>query len=168
VRLSDARAQEVLERLEGWCRAAAWRLDPKPRLGSHSGAVMLWQRGQFVDAEIKASLDVDLGAVTADSAASLEAPRPALSDSGELPRLAHELRCTWLVVAPTLASMAKERRRPAEGKDQPATAYEPPVFREPSGRLVVAVRSPDELEQARAVLAEVEAATIVLAEGASR
>ena len=72
------------------------------------------------------------------------------------------------VVAPTLASKAKERRRPAEGMDQPATAYEPPVFREPSGRLVVAVRSPDELERARAVMAEVEAATIVVAEGANR
>lgn len=168
VRLSDGRAQEVLERLEGWRGAAAWRLDPKPRLGALSGAVMLWQRGQLVEAEIKASIDVDLGAVTAASAASLEAPRPALSENGELPRLAHELRCTWQVVAPTLASKAKERRRPAEGKDQPTTAYEPPVFREPSGRLVVAVRSPDELERARAVMAEVEAATIVLAEGTSR
>lgn len=168
VRLSDGRAQEVLERLEGWRGAAAWRLDPKPRLGALSGAVMLWQRGQLVEAEIKASIDVDLGAVMAASAASLEAPRPALSENGELPRLAHELRCTWQVVAPTLASKAKERRRPAEGKDQPTTAYEPPVFREPSGRLVVAVRSPDELERARAVMAEVEAATIVLAEGTSR
>ncbi len=167
VRLSDGRAQEVLERLEGWSCAAAWRLDPKPRLGALSGGVMLWQRGQLVDAEIKASVDVDLGAVTAASAAALEAPRPALPESGELPRLAHELRCTWRAVAPALASKAKERRRPAEDKDQPAVSYEPPVFREPSGRLVVAVRSPHELEQARAVMAEVEAATIVLADGGS-
>lgn len=168
VRLSDGRAQEVLERLEGWRGAAAWRLHPNPRLGALSGAVMLWQRGQLVDAEIEASIDVDLGTVTAASAASLEAPRPPLSENGELPRLAHELRCTWLVAAPTLASKAKERRRPAEGKDQPITAYEPPVFREPSGRLVVVVRSPDELERARAVMAEVGAATIVLAEGVCR
>lgn len=168
VRLSDGRAEEVLERLEGWRRAAAWRLDPKPRLGALSGAVMLWQRGQLVEAEVKASIDVDLGAVTAASAASLEAPRPALSENGELPRLAHELRCTWRVVAPTLASKAKEWRRPAEGKDQPPSSYVPPVYREPSGRLVVAVRSPDELEQARAVMTEVGAAAIVLAEGASR
>lgn len=168
VRLSDGRAQEVFERLEGWRRAAAWRLDPKPRLGALSGAAMLWQRGQFVDAEINVSIEVDLGVVAAASAALLEAPRPALTENGELPRLAHELRCTWLVVAPTLTSKAKEQRRPPVGNDQPATAYEPPVFREPSGRLVVAVRSPNELESARAMLAEVEAATIVLNEGARR
>jgi cardiolipin synthase len=168
VRLSDGRAQEVLERLEGWRRAAAWRLEPKPRLGTLSGAVMLWQRRQLVDAEVTTSIDVDLGTVTAASAAVLEAPRPVLLENGDLPRLAHELRYTWQVVAPTLASKAKERRRPAKGKDQPATAYEPPVFREPNGRLVVAIHSIDELERARAVMAEVEAATIVLAEGASR
>lgn len=168
VRLSDGRAIEVLERLEGWRHAAAWRLVPKPRLGALSGSVMLWQRGQLVLAEVKTSIDVDLGVVTAATAAALEAPRPVLSETGELPRLAHKLRCTWLVVAPTLASKAKERRRPAVGKDQQDAAYEPPVFREPSGRLVVAVRSPDDLEPARAVMAEVDADAIVLAEGASR
>ena len=39
-----------------------------------------------------------------------------LRDSGDPKR---KLRCTWQVVAPMLASKAKERRRPAEGKDQP-------------------------------------------------
>lgn len=164
VRLSDGRAQEVLERLDGWCRAAPWRLDPQPRLGTLSGAVMLWERGQLVDAEVSPSVDVDLGVVTAASADTLEAPRRALPGGGTLSRLAHELRCTWLVVAPTLAANAKELRRPVEGEERPALPYEPPVFREPSGRLVVAVRSPDELEQARAVMTEVGAATIVVAE----
>ena len=168
VRLSDGRAQEVFERLMAWRGAAPWRLEPKPRLGALTGAVMLWQRGQLVDAEIKMSAEVDLGAVTAASAAALEAPRPALPEHGDLPRLAHELRCTWLVVAPTLAAKAKERRRPAEEKEQQPRPYAPAVFREPNGRVVVAVRSPDELEQARAVMAEVQAATIVLAEGASQ
>lgn len=168
VRLSDGRAQEVLERLVGWSRAAAWRLHPKPHLGALSGAVRLWQRGQLIDVEIKPSVDVDLGTVTAASAAMLQAQRPTLSESGDLPRLAHELRCMWVVVAPTLAPKAKERRRPVEEKDQPPLSYTPPVFREPGGRLVVAVRSPHELEQARAVMTEVQAATIVLAEGANR
>lgn len=168
VHLSDGRAQEVFERLEGWHYAAAWRLDPMPRLGTLSGAVRLWQGEQLVDANIKASIDVDLGKVVAASATTLEAPRPAIFEKGELPRLAHELRCTWLVVAPTLAPKAKEQRRSAEKNGQPSIAYEPPVFREPSGRLVVAVRSADELEQARAVMAEVKAAAIVLAEGGSR
>lgn len=168
VRLSDGRAQEVIERLVGWSRAAAWRLDPEPRLGTLSGEVMLWQRGQLVDAEIKTSADLDLGAVTAATAAALQAPMPALPESSDLPRLAHELHCTWRVVAPTLAAKSTEQRRPAEKKEQPASPYTPPVFREPSGRLVVAVSSRHELQQAREVMAEVEAATIVVAGGASR
>lgn len=168
IRLSDGRAQEVFERLVGWSGAAAWRLDAKPRLGSLNGAVKLWHQEQLVDAEIKSSVDVDLGAVTAASVATLEAPRPALPQSSEAPRLAHELRCTWQVVAPTLAPKAKEWRRPAGEKDKTPTPYTPPVFREPGGRLVVAVSSLDELEQARVVMAEVNAATIVLAEGATQ
>lgn len=167
VRLPDERAREVLERLEGWSRVAAWRLDPKPRLGSLSGAVMLWQKGQLVSEEVKVSIDVDLGAVTATSAAMLETPRPALPESSELPRLAHELRCIWQVVAPRLAVNSHEKKRPAEWKEKPKS-YAIPVFREPSGRLVVAVSSSGELEQARAVMAEVGAATIVLAEGVGR
>lgn len=169
VRFSDRRAQEVLERLESWCGAAPWRLEPKPRLGALLGVVRLWKQGQLVDAEIVTSIEVDLGVVTAESAAAIESHRPQLpADKGLLPTLAHELRCSWLVAAPTLAAKAKEQLRLAEGKDQPATGYQPAVFREPSGRLVVAVRSVDELEQAHAVMAEVEAAAIVIAEGANR
>lgn len=167
VRLADDRAQEVLERLATWTNAAPWRLLPRPKLGEISGAAKLWHRGQLVDVEVKGSADVDLGVVTAGSADALEAPIPSMPASGDLPRLAHELRCSWVVAAPALAPKSKERRQPAAGKEQPQP-YTPPVFREPSGRLVVAVRSPQELEHARAVLAEVGAATIVVGEGAPR
>ncbi|RMC96853.1 hypothetical protein EAY64_11565 [Aquitalea palustris] len=168
VRLTDCRAQEVLDRLTIWSSAAPWRLESKPRLGALSGSVMLWQRGQLVDVDIKASVDVDLGVITAASAAMLEAPRPALPKPVDLPRLAHELRCIWRVVAPTLAAKAKEQLRPSEGKDCPPLSYEPPLFREPGGRLVVAVSSFRELEQACVLMAEANAATVVLGEGANR
>lgn len=168
LRLSDGRSQEVLERLEGWCTAAPWRLEHKPHLGALLGMVKLWKQEQLVDAEIVTSVDVDLGVVTAESAAAIEARRPQLpAETASPPTLAHELRCAWLVAAPTLAGKAKEKLRPAEEKAQPATSYHPAVFREPSGRLVVAVRSVDELDQARVVMSEVEAATIVVAEGAN-
>lgn len=166
LRLSDGRSQELLERLEGWCAAAPWRLAPQPFLGALLGKVKLWKQEQLFDAEIVTSVDMDLGAVTAESAAVIEAGRPRHpSDTASLPTLAHELRCTWLVTAPKLAAKAKEKMRPAAEKDQPATGYQPAVFREPNGRLVVAVRSVDELDEARAVMREVEAATIVVAEG---
>jgi cardiolipin synthase len=168
LRFSDGRAQEVLGRLEGWCGAALWRLEPKPRLGALLGSVMLWKQRQLVDDEIVTSTVLDLGVTTAESAAAIESPRPQLpAEKGALPTLAHELRCGWLVVAPILAAKAKEKLRPATEKDQPATGYQPAVFREPSGRLVVAVRFVDELDQARAVMTEVEAATIVVTEGAN-
>jgi cardiolipin synthase A/B len=168
LRFADERTQEVLERLEGWCVAAPWRLEYKPHLGALLGTVKLWKQEQLVDAEILTSVDVDLGGVTAESAAAMEAPRPQLpAETASLPTLSHELSCVWLVAAPTLAAKAKEQLRPAEEKDQPATGYQPAVFREPSGRLVVAVRSVDELDQARVVMSEVKAATIVVAEGAN-
>ena len=65
-----------------------------------------------------------------------------------------------------MAAKAKEKMRPDAENDQPPTGYQPAVFREPSGRLVVAVRSVEELDQARVVMTEVEAAAIVVTEGA--
>lgn len=168
VSLPDERAQEVFRRLMAWGDAAPWRLVPEPRLGALSGAVRLWQRGQFVDANIIASANLDLGSVNSSSAVSLEAQRPALPDRGELIELAHEIRCTWVVLAPTLAVKAKERRRPSEVKEQQPSPYSPPVYLEPNGRLVVAVKSPDELERAHVVMAEVGATAIVLAPGVSQ
>lgn len=124
--------------------------------------VMLWERGQFSEHEAKESVEVDLGTVTANSAHDLVAARPALPRAGALPRLAHELCCTWTVVAPLLAPKAKKLRHGAE------PAYSLPVFREPGDRLVVAVRSQDELEPARALMKEVGAAAVVVAEGSAR
>jgi cardiolipin synthase len=167
VRLSGSRADEVLARLTRWAEGAEWRLAAAPTLGDASGKVTLWQGGKLVDGEVRPSADVDLGTVTASSAHELMAQRPAAPNTGSLPRLAHELRCTWTVAAPLLAAKAKEVRRPIDGEEKPVS-YTPPVFREPGDRLVVVVRSHDELEPARALMSEVSAAAIVLAEGGAR
>lgn len=167
VRLSGSRADEVLARLTRWAEGAEWRLAAAPTLGDVNGKVMLWHRGQLIDDEVRPIVDVDLGTVTASSAHELMVDRPATPNVGPLPRLAHELRCTWTVAAPLLAAKAKEVRRPIDGEDKPVS-YTPPVFREPGDRLVVAVRSRDELEPARALMSEVKAAAIVLAERAAQ
>lgn len=167
VRLSGHRSNEVLDRLTRWAESAQWRLARSPALGGASGKVMLWQGGKLIDTEVRPSADIDLGPVTASSAHELVAPRPAIPDTGPIPRLAHELRCTWTVVPPQLAAKAKEVRKSIDGKAM-AISYTPPVFREPDGRLVVAVRSHDELEPARLLMSEVSAAAIVLAEGDAR
>lgn len=163
VRLSGSRADELLVRLARWTEGAQWRLAAAPTLGDASGQVTLWQGGKLVDREVRPRADVDLGTVTASSAHELMAQRPATPNTGSLPRLAHELHCTWTVEAPLLAAKAKEVRRPAEGGEEPV-AYTPPVFWEPGDRLVVAVRSHDELEPARALMSAVSAAAIVLTE----
>jgi cardiolipin synthase len=167
VRLTGGRAAELLVRLTRWVEGAEWRLAASPSLGDATGKVMLWQHGQLVDGEVRPSVDVDLGTVTATSAHDLVAQRPAVPNAGTLPRLAHELRCTWTVVPPLLAAKAKEVRRPVDGEEKPVS-YTPPVFREPGDRLVVAVRSHDELASARALMSELSAAAIVLAEGPAR
>jgi cardiolipin synthase len=167
IRITGNRASEVLERLDRWAEGSEWRLATAPTLGDASGKVMVWQGGKLVDGEIRPTADVDLGTVTATSAHELIAQRPATPNTGSLPRLAHELRCTWTVVPPLLAPKAKEVPMPVDGEEKPVS-YTPPVFREPSGRLVVAVRSLHELELARARMSELSAAAIVLAEGAAR
>ncbi len=167
VRLTGSRAAELLARLTRWAEGAEWRLAAAPTLGDASGKVLLWQGGKLVDGEVRPSADVDLGTVTASSAHELVAQRPATPSTGSVPRLAHELRCTWTVAAPLLASKAKEVRRPIDGEEKPVS-YTPPVFREPGDRLVVAVRSHDELDLARALMSKVSAAAIVLAEGGAR
>lgn len=167
VRLSGSRADEVLARLTRWADGAEWRLASAPTLGDVHGKVTLWRGGKLVDDEIRPSTDVDLGTVTATSAHELVAPRPAAPSTGALPRLAHELCFTWTVAAPLLAPEAQEVRRPSEGEEKPVS-YTPPVFREPGGRLVVAVRSHDELDLARSVMSEVSAAAIVVAGGGAR
>jgi cardiolipin synthase len=168
VKLDGDRACELAERLAAWQASAPWRLMPKPKLGELFGITKFWNKGRFTDdAKVLASTNAALGQVAAQSADTLEASRPPLPETGDLPRLAHEVRCLWTVVAPVLAAKAKEVLRPAEGEVGPQR-YMPPVFREPSGRLVVAVENPRELERARAVMAEVNAKAIVLAEGVSQ
>lgn len=167
VRLSGYRSNEVLDRLTRWAESAQWRLASSPALGDASGKMMLWQGGKLIDTEVRPSSDVDLGPVAASSAHELVAPRPAIPNTGPLPRLAHELRCTWSVVPPQLAAKAREVRRPTDGEEK-SVSYTPPVFREPGDRLVVAVRSHDELEPALVLMSEVRAAAIVLAEGGAR
>lgn len=167
VRLAGSRAGEVFERLTRWTQCAEWRLAIAPSLGEVRGKVMLWHQERLVDDNVTPSIDLDLGAVTASSAHELVAPRPALPAQQALPCLAHELRCTWTVVAPRLAVKSKEVRRTSDDEEKPIS-YTPPVFREPGERVVVAVRSHDEIEAARALMSEVSAAAIVVAEGSSR
>ena len=163
VRLSGSRADEVGFFLTRWAeQRAEWRLVVAPVLGDASGKVKLWHGCKLEESEIQPRVDVELDIVAAKSAEDLTADMPVVPSSGPFPRLAHELRCRWVVVAPVLAANAKEVKRPVE-KGEKAVSYTPPVFREPGGRLVVAVRDPDELDSAREIMHLANAEAIVLA-----
>jgi cardiolipin synthase len=167
VRLNGARAEELLQRMETWRRAAPWTLALRARLGDVSGTVKLWHRGEMRDACVDTLAEVALDPVTASSADALDAPMPAIPREGELPRLAHALRCSWSVVPPALAPKATEQFLPGAG-DVPPVSYSPAVFKEPGGRIVVCITSPGELAGAREVLVVAGAAAIVVAAGSAR
>jgi hypothetical protein len=92
---------------------AEWHLVVAPDLGDAIGRVLLWQRDQLTDVEVRPSMDVDLGTVTATSAHDLVAQRPLLPSVGQRPRLAHEQRCAWTVCA-TSPRSGCERGAPRE------------------------------------------------------
>ena len=167
VRFEGERAEEVRTRLDHWSNQATWELFPAPVLGDMNGAVRVWHGRNLTDLEVKPRLPVDLGSLTAASALDLKTPAPDPPRINGLPQpthAAHELECRWLVRAPELHPKATEVTRPASGKKAKPTPYKPPVFKEPGGKLVVAVQSPEEIPSARQVLEEVGAAAVVVRE----
>lgn len=191
LRLEDDRSEELRTRLERWSDQAAWELHPAPALGDVAGAVRVWHEGGLVDLDVTPRRCVDLGVFTAASAHALIAPKePEPPRIDGLPRPDHaagELECRWFVQPPGLhpkagavtrpatafqravdagvirmVSRAEDGTRPDAGKSAKPAPYEPPVFKEPGGRLVVAIQSPDEMPSAREVAVEVAAAAIVV------
>ena len=167
LRLEGERAEELRMRLKRWSSQAAWELRPSPALGEVVGDVLVWYENQLLDRDVKPRLPVDLGAVTASSALDLKAPAPDHPRINGLPQpahTAHELECRWLVRAPELHSKATEVTQPTSDKRAKPTPYQPPVFKEPGGKLVVAVQSPEEIPNAHQVAAEVKATAVVVRE----
>ena len=189
LRLEGERAEALRMRLERWSRQSAWELRPAPALGEVTGPVLVWHSRKYIDLDVTHRRRVDLGAVTAASALALKGPAPDPPRINGLPQpghAAHELECRWLVRAPELHPKAKEIMRPAAGghgthertaagksngreasraaagtKAKPVP-YEPPVFKQPDGKLVVAVRSPEEIPDARRVAKEAGTAAVVV------
>ena len=192
LRLEGKRAEELRMRLERWVSQAAWELRPAPALGEAAGAVRVWHDRELIELDVQPRRSVDLGIFTAASADKLiaqEEPEPPRT--GELPQpshAAHEIECQWLVEPPRLHPKAKEVMRPvtpfqraidagairvvesrhkeaappAAGKRAKRTPYEPPVFKEPGGRQVVAIQSVEEILSARRLMEEAGATAIVV------
>ena len=165
LRLDGKRAEELRMRLDRWSNQAVWEFHRAPVLGEVDGPVRVWHKNRFQDPEVKPRISVDLGEVIATSALDLEAPKSVRQRTNGVLRPAHELECRWRVRAPKLHPKAKEVMRSACDKKSKPIPYNPPVFKEPGGKLVVAVRSPEEIPSARKVAEEVGATAVVVRGG---
>lgn len=159
--LQDGRAAALREILRGWAATAPWELRVNATLGEVTGEAKVWFERKLDPYVVTPSLSVDGDVVIAASADHLESEPPAPRRKVELPRPAHMLDLTWTVEAPRLAPSAKEIKG---ALDKSATPGDPRVFRESNGRLVIAVRTADDLPRAKELAKQVKAAAIVVRE----
>ena len=163
------RAGEVHGRLAEWLETARWELLASPTLGDVSGDALVWRGNRLDEMAVEAERRIDLGAVTAESADRLDdAAAPDIPPADGLREPAHRVVYEWSVRAPILDAKAKPVTKPPEGESGKPVAYDPPVFKGPDGRLVVAVDSEREIPKAREVAASAGAAAIVVRKQTAR
>jgi len=173
VQFDDERVEGLVALLKHWQSKAWWLLQADVTVGEVLGQVRLWDGKSFVDDVIQELKLLDQVQRTAASTEQLVVDMPAVPESGCFPHLAHELRRDWVVCAPGLAKGAKEQFQPVpkdkeqqkgggkKSKTKPVP-YNPPVYQEPSGRKVVAIKSPSQLQAAVALKTELKLAAVVV------
>lgn len=160
--LDGARAAALRDILRGWIATAPLELHHAPLLGEVAGEAQVWVDRKLVPFSVIPSASITGENVIAASADHLESEPPPLRRKFGLPQPAHTIELTWVVDAPRLAPKSKE----LDGKlRKSAKPDDPPVFREINGRVVVAVRSANEILRACEVMKEVGAVAIVVREG---
>ena len=159
VRLTGARATAVASLLADWAAGAKATLETGLSVGAVLGPVELWRVGKFFEkVVVEATREADLGQVIAESATRLEAPAPtpSLPEPG---RYFHRTLQRWTIEAPVLDPKAREMLREIEidedegqagKKRKRRVSHEPPLFREASGRIVVAIGKAEQLDAALA------------------
>lgn len=159
--LDGARAAGVAAILGAWAENAPHELRAAPLLGEVLGEAHVLIEKRLVPYRVIASDRRAPAPLVAESADRLDAEPTFSREKTGLPIPAHQIEATWDVAAPRLAPGSKEVASKDERGPKPG---DPRVFREPSGRVVVAVRTTDEIPRAQALAAEVKAAAIVVSE----
>lgn len=169
----DDRVEDLLYILQYWESRAQWQLQTEAKVGDISGKIQVWDGKSLTAREVHKRIDLDLGDVTSFSAENIDGPMPDLPPpAGRLPYLAHELNCQWKVTAPRLTKGSKQVFRQQLDQDENKTEtekqhskefpYDPPVYKESNGRIVVAIKSPQQLDLAVRLKAEQNAFAIVV------
>lgn len=164
VHLSDVRSEWLKEHLDSWVEQAPTTLDSAPRLGNLTGKVEIWEHGKLAEVEISESKEISLGNHESESAEDLEY-RPTLPEGPSIPNT-HELLYRWEVTAPRLKPKSKPQHQKTKDKSKPPVSYPLPVFKEPNGRKVVAISTPDQLAEAKLIMKEAQATAVVVDSGA--
>ena len=163
VKLDDDRAREVHDRLIGWSRTAFWKLVTNPVIGDIQGDARVWCDDKLADISVESKRHVNLPTVVADSADKLdEAAFPETPPDGKLPIPAHDVEYKWQILPPVLAANSKSVFRFSNDIKAKSVKFDPPVFDEPSGRRVVAIDTPKDIDRARQVANELNAKALVL------
>ena len=144
VRMTDIRAKEIQSYLTHWVNQSKWELILEPRLGDISGAAKVWNQNKFEDITIQAETEKDLGTIVGECIQNLD-KTPEFPESSWRNNPGHKLSYHWCVNAPVLERNSKEQYLKAEGKDKAKNSYDPPVYKEPNGRRVIAVNSADQI-----------------------
>ena len=170
--IDDDRMEDLLNTLQCWKSKSSWQLKSEAQVGDVLGQIQLWDGKSLNEYEVLRSKNLDLGKKYSITAEDIQASMPELPPSGKLPYLAHELNCQWVVTAPLLAKGAKQEykqkmvhddsKKEAKKKKSQQVPYSPAVYKEPSGRKVVVINSPQQLDSAKRLKAELELAAIVL------
>ncbi|GAA3565491.1 phospholipase D-like domain-containing protein [Marinobacter xestospongiae] len=160
VHLSDSRSEWLREHLEDWISQAPASLELAPLVGSLAGKVEVWSQGKFTEVDVCEREDINLGTHQSESADDLEY-RPDFPRRPSIPS-AHQLHFHWEVTAPLLSPMSKLQHRKEKDKSNNAIPFALPVFKEPGGRKVVAIETPEQLPEAKSVKAIAQAAAVVI------
>lgn len=164
IALEGKRAATLGQVLRGWSSASKLELVSSPALGGFTGTALLWQNNAFSPYCVKEEEVIDVGEIEAPSTELMESLQPPIPTAPGLPKPAHQLVYKGNIMPPMLKPKAQERLRPGKTKRDSFTPFNPPVFREPDGRVVVAITHREQLSHALRIKDEVKAAAIVVRE----
>lgn len=171
IHLKDERVGLVERYLRQWINTAKWQLSLNAKLGDVEGRVLSDIDGKFEEIRIVSSDVKDLGEIPAKSLHDMKlSPKFPEQPWHQCP--IHELEFEWTVKAPVLANKSKEQfqaqannNNGSKDKDKANKPvdkpYNPPVFKEPNGRKVIAIDSEQQLAAAISLAQSLAIDTIV-------